>query len=166
MSTPKYDITFSSDGEWLEHNEQQLRLRILHTPGHTPDSLAIYDEAEHWLFTGDSFYLRKCILPNGEDFRQPIIFGELGNWTLFERSCKKLLKFVDGMEITSKVLHHRTRSDHRMRIACAHDQCGAGGGSAAGRAEIFQACCGDVRGADQGEEPEEGCEVGFVAGGW
>lgn len=120
LATPKYEITFAADGEWLEHDGKQLRLRVLHTPGHTPDSLAVYDEAEHWLFTGDSFYLRKCILPDGEDFRQPIIFDEAGNWTLFEQSCKKLLKFVEGMENTSKVLRSGEREDHRVRIGCGH----------------------------------------------
>lgn len=120
LPTPQYYITFAADGEWLEHNDQQLRLRVLHTPGHTPDSLAVYDEAEHWLFTGDSFYLRKCVLPDGEDFRQAIAFGEAGNWTHFEQSCKMLLKFVDGMEISSRVLRIDDRGDHKIRIGCGH----------------------------------------------
>lgn len=47
MKTPEYTIThFTVGGEVLKHRGRSLGLRILHTPGHTPDSMAIYDEAE------------------------------------------------------------------------------------------------------------------------
>jgi len=33
------------------------KLRVIATPGHTPDSLCLFDEANGLLFTGDTFYL-------------------------------------------------------------------------------------------------------------
>jgi len=32
------------------------RLRVVHIPGHTPDAIALLDESEGYLWTGDSFY--------------------------------------------------------------------------------------------------------------
>ena len=39
-----------------ESDRTALGIMVLHTPGHTPDSLAWYDEEEMHLSVGDSFY--------------------------------------------------------------------------------------------------------------
>ena len=45
------------DGDMLRFGE--LELRVLHTPGHTPGSICLYDEGERLIFTGDT------VFPNG-----------------------------------------------------------------------------------------------------
>lgn len=42
------------DGEVLDLGERGLE--VLHTPGHTPDSLSLLDRANGLLFTGDTYY--------------------------------------------------------------------------------------------------------------
>jgi len=37
-------------------NKENLGVTILHTPGHTPDEIALFDEAEMMLYVGDSLY--------------------------------------------------------------------------------------------------------------
>ena len=36
--------------------QTDLGVSVIHTPGHTPDSLAWYDHFEMHLYVGDSFY--------------------------------------------------------------------------------------------------------------
>jgi glyoxylase-like metal-dependent hydrolase (beta-lactamase superfamily II) len=44
IPTPQYDIShFAADHEALSYAGTNLKLLTLHTPGHTPDSMAIYD---------------------------------------------------------------------------------------------------------------------------
>jgi glyoxylase-like metal-dependent hydrolase (beta-lactamase superfamily II) len=42
------------DGEVIDLG--QRKLKIIRTPGHTPDSLCLYDMDHRLLFTGDTFY--------------------------------------------------------------------------------------------------------------
>ncbi len=42
------------DGHMLDLGNRQLQ--VLHTPGHSPDSIMLLDEANGLLFTGDTFY--------------------------------------------------------------------------------------------------------------
>ncbi|KAK3076812.1 hypothetical protein LTS18_011984, partial [Coniosporium uncinatum] len=65
----------------------KLSIQILHTPGHTPDSLAWYDISERHLYIGDTFYER------GPD-DMPIIFPKEGSWIDYMASLQKLLSFV------------------------------------------------------------------------
>jgi glyoxylase-like metal-dependent hydrolase (beta-lactamase superfamily II) len=91
MRTPKYEISrYAQDGEELEHKGHGLGLQIIHTPGHTPDSIAIYDEAERWLFVGDTCYQRFATMPWGEEQAVPIILPLQGNWTDFIASMYTL----------------------------------------------------------------------------
>lgn len=41
------------DGEWIE--SEHYRLQVLHTPGHSPDHLCLYEPQQGWLFSGDLF---------------------------------------------------------------------------------------------------------------
>ena len=42
-----------------------MGMQLLHTPGHTPDELALWDEAETMLYIGDTLYeWAPIIFPN------------------------------------------------------------------------------------------------------
>jgi hydroxyacylglutathione hydrolase len=50
---------FAVDEWWLPGTDIDLggrRLKVLHTPGHTPTSASLYDAERHWLFAGDLIY--------------------------------------------------------------------------------------------------------------
>ncbi|KAL2435095.1 hypothetical protein ABEF95_013080 [Exophiala dermatitidis] len=73
-------------------------ITILHTPGHTPDSLAWYDEDTRTICVGDSFYFKETgttrSAPWGPEPPMPIIFNMeslLADWW---ESAKKILDFV------------------------------------------------------------------------
>lgn len=99
METPEYEITqYAKNGEELQHNGRDLGLRILHTPGHTPDSMAIYDEAERWLYVGDTCYKRLARSDSDNDQGVPIILPLQGNWRDFIATLHKLQRFVTEAE--------------------------------------------------------------------
>ncbi|KAJ8521093.1 hypothetical protein ONZ45_g2165 [Pleurotus djamor] len=58
-------------------------LTILHTPGHTPDELAIYDEQDQMLYVGDTTYETA-----------PIIFPNEGSISQWMMSMDDLIHFV------------------------------------------------------------------------
>jgi hydroxyacylglutathione hydrolase len=50
---------FAVDEWWFPGTDIDLggrRLKVLHTPGHTPTSASLYDAERHWLFAGDLIY--------------------------------------------------------------------------------------------------------------
>lgn len=49
-----YTVSFISDGDMIDLGGRTLR--VLHTPGHSNDSVMLYDEENKILFTGDTFY--------------------------------------------------------------------------------------------------------------
>ncbi|KAJ5159086.1 uncharacterized protein N7500_008737 [Penicillium coprophilum] len=58
IKTPEYTITnWCSDGQQvIDSAGHDLGLTMYHTPGHTPDEVAIWDSYERVLFVGDSLY--------------------------------------------------------------------------------------------------------------
>lgn len=55
-STPAVEPTSTvADGEAIDLGDR--RLEVLHTPGHTPGSLCVWEAATGTLFTGDAFYV-------------------------------------------------------------------------------------------------------------
>ncbi|KAI0090169.1 Metallo-hydrolase/oxidoreductase [Irpex rosettiformis] len=72
-------------------------LRILHTPGHTPDELAVWDSGEHMLYVGDTLYEWA-----------PIIFPAEGSITTWIKSVDELLELISG-EGTKEV-----------KVSCGH----------------------------------------------
>lgn len=58
VTTPSYTVTeWADDGqEVLALDGTGLGLFVYHTPGHTPDSISIWDPAERVLFVGDTLY--------------------------------------------------------------------------------------------------------------
>lgn len=117
MQMPKYEIShYAEDGEELEHKGHGLGLQLIHTPGHTPDSIAIYDEAERWLFIGDTCYQRFATMPWGEEQAVPIILPLQGNWRDFTASIHTLHAFVLQTEATLD----DTSTETRIRLAAGH----------------------------------------------
>jgi len=66
----------------------------LHTPGHTPDSLAVWDDAEKMLFVGDTCYEYS-----------PTIFPSEGDIVDWLGSVDKLLGFVRE-QVLSMIIPH------------------------------------------------------------
>jgi glyoxylase-like metal-dependent hydrolase (beta-lactamase superfamily II) len=59
IETPKYEVThWADDGQHVFAGEsgEDLGLVIYHTPGHTPDELAVWDPQERVIFVGDTMY--------------------------------------------------------------------------------------------------------------
>lgn len=69
---------------------------ILHTPGHTPDSLSWYDSDHHVLCVGDSFYLKgvRGRRTGNYDPPMPTMFNLESNLADWWRSVHKVLDFV------------------------------------------------------------------------
>ncbi|OQO09716.1 hypothetical protein B0A48_05119 [Cryoendolithus antarcticus] len=112
VDTPKFKVThFADDNEHLSHSGHDLGLTALHTPGHTPDSLAIYDVKERWLFTGDTFYQRAATMPWAEKQDVPILFPPQGNWHDWCASLEKLLRLSKAEDAGNEKL---------VRVACGH----------------------------------------------
>lgn len=107
IELPEYDIDrFVADGQRLKHKGQDLGLVVLQTPGHTPDSLALYDEEESWIFVGDTIYKHIGNMPWGETQDVPLILVAQSDWSQFISSISKLHNFVDSEETkTSKTIH-------------------------------------------------------------
>ncbi|KAK4552530.1 hypothetical protein LTR86_010374 [Recurvomyces mirabilis] len=117
MQTPKYNVTqHLADGKHITWKGYDLVLQATHTPGHTPDSLSIYDSRERWLFTGNTYYRRLARLPWGEEQDVPIVFpsqGELEHW---KSSIDRLRSFVSGTEVND---------EGSLRVGCGHTTPGA-----------------------------------------
>ena len=117
METPKYNVThYLKDDERITHHGRDLELQALHTPGHTPDSLAVYDEAERWLFVGDTCSQRVQEMPWGENQNVPIIVPLQGNWKDFLTSVQKLPGFVGSDEEATEA----KSCNQCIRIASGH----------------------------------------------
>lgn len=92
MKTPVYTVTnWAGDGQKVtDRNGLDLHLTIYHTPGHTPDQLAIWDTDERYLFVGDTVY---------ED--APIYFLNGGSLFDYSDTLTKLRALVDGWNTES-----------------------------------------------------------------
>ncbi len=99
---PEYQIDrFVADGQRLKHRGKDLGLVVLHTPGHTPDSLALYDEHESWIFVGDTLYQRSKEQPWRETQVVPIVLVVQSDWADYVASLKKLHDFIDSTQTHS-----------------------------------------------------------------
>ncbi|KIW34788.1 uncharacterized protein PV07_01544 [Cladophialophora immunda] len=98
-------------------------LTILHTPGHTPDSLSWYDSDLRLLCVGDSFYVKETPATRnakwGPEPPMPVIFdleSDLGQWW---RSLKKVLDFVRERNAESE--EEEGLEDERLRMGTEAD---------------------------------------------
>lgn len=95
----EYDIDrFVKYGQRLKHRGHDLGLIALQTPGHTPDSIALFDEREGWIFVGDTLYKHREKMPWGETQDVPIILVAQTHWFDYLASLKKLHDFVDDKQ--------------------------------------------------------------------
>ncbi|KAK5169373.1 uncharacterized protein LTR77_005348 [Saxophila tyrrhenica] len=117
VKTPQYTISkYADQHERLSYKGVDLGLIALHTPGHTPDSQAYYDEGERWIYTGDTLYKRVVKLPwDTQDV--PIILPLQGNWTEFVASIEELYAFV-------KEKDRGFSKDKRVKIGAGHTTAG------------------------------------------
>jgi len=67
-----------------------MGVTIFHTPGHTPDEIALYDHAEMMLYVGDSLYEY-----------EPIIFPGEGSIVTWFKSMDFLIWLVEAMNSTT-----------------------------------------------------------------
>ena len=112
IPTPQYKITqWGPDFHSLSFDGEPLGIQILHTPGHTPDELAWYDESERHLYVGDSFYQR---VAEDESYEQAILFPKEGNISDYLASLDKLITFVDAKNADE------TASRDSLKIGCGH----------------------------------------------
>ncbi|KAJ7227134.1 Metallo-hydrolase/oxidoreductase [Mycena pura] len=77
-----------------------LGVSVLHTPGHTPDELAVYDASEKMLYVGDTLYEEEAIIFPSE--------GSIIEWM---HSVEHLLAFVRQENQTGEL---------EVRINCGH----------------------------------------------
>ena len=110
VPTPEYIVSYwAEDMEKITYNDTSIGIQVLHTPGHTPDELAWYDEAEHHLYVGDSFYER---LAADKSYTQAIIFPKEGDVIVYMQSLEKLLSFVEN--------ENRLHNYSGVRVGCGH----------------------------------------------
>lgn len=103
METPEYKVTdWAADAQPLVFASKDLGLTIYHTPGHTPDELAVWDQHERVLYVGDTLYEWA-----------PILFSLSGNLEDYAATLHKLRGLVDGWNKDS------TEND-RVVMACGH----------------------------------------------
>ncbi|KAK4946374.1 hypothetical protein LTR10_014572 [Elasticomyces elasticus] len=106
-------------------------ITVLHTPGHTPDSLSWYDADLALLCVGDTFYVKETDVtrasPWGPEPPMPTIFPSEGNMADLWQTLKKLLDFVQArnQELLSQHDLSRTKVARCHSHRCAgQDQCG------------------------------------------
>ena len=109
---PHYSVTkWASDWTQLYAENVTLNLLCISTPGHTPDSMAIYDQEERHLYVGDSFYEREA---RDKSYEQAIIFPREGNLIDFMYSLRKLQHFTENRD------WDRGHEDKPVKISCGH----------------------------------------------
>lgn len=85
IRTPEYTSILVPNHHDITSRESKMSLgvTIFHTPGHTPDEIALFDEAEMMLYVGDSLYEY-----------EHIIFPNQGSITTWFSSMEFLVSFV------------------------------------------------------------------------
>ena len=77
---------FVRDGAVIDLGGRDLE--VLHTPGHTPDSLCLLDRARRVLFTGDTFYAGPIYL-----------YAPETNFNAFVKSVNRLAGLVNSVDV-------------------------------------------------------------------
>lgn len=141
METPEYKVTnWVSDGERMAYldgtsTSNDLDLIIYHTPGHTPDELALWDPQERFLFAGDTLYEWA-----------PIIFPLEGDLQAYTSTLSKLRGLIQGWNEVEG-------SGGRVKMACGHVTSAADAEEFVGEVQSFldQVRRGLVAPQDRGE---------------
>ncbi|KAJ5376065.1 hypothetical protein N7509_012951 [Penicillium cosmopolitanum] len=99
-------------------------ITIIHTPGHTPDSLTWYDKDSHLICVGDSFYeasstdTQECEVE--KTIRAPILFEERSHLLSWWRSLDKVLEFVKQENVRLASHHTQLGAPPRVAISASH----------------------------------------------
>jgi glyoxylase-like metal-dependent hydrolase (beta-lactamase superfamily II) len=89
------------DGDVIELGRR--RLSVLHTPGHTPDSICLLDSQTHVLFGGDT-------INTGPVYAQ----GHDADVAAFQASCRRLAELIDDVALVGVAHFGRTVIDSRI----------------------------------------------------
>jgi glyoxylase-like metal-dependent hydrolase (beta-lactamase superfamily II) len=99
-------------GEMVE--TEHYRFQVIHTPGHSPDHICLYEPDEGWLFSGDLYIggrdraLRAdyniCVIIDSLKEIAPLEVSRLfpGSGTVRENPSKDLLQKIDYLEETGR----------------------------------------------------------------
>ncbi|KAG6991303.1 hypothetical protein G7Y79_00054g089320 [Physcia stellaris] len=110
IAVPEYTVTnWAGDFEELSVDGHDLHIQVIHTPGHTPDELAWFDERVRHLYVGDSFYER---VAKDKSYEQAIVFPKEGNLIHFMQSLDKLIHFLSRKDAEE--------GKGPIKIACGH----------------------------------------------
>jgi len=90
-------------------NGIRLGVKILHTPGHTPDEIALYDETEMMLYVGDSLYEW-----------EPIIFPIEGSIKTWFSSMNFLISFVNEKNEAPQIVKDGSGKPSEVMINSGH----------------------------------------------
>ena len=109
LSVSDYKVSQWAEDHEKVYSDPHLNIQILHTPGHTPDELAYYDQDERHLFVGDTLYER---VAKDKSYEQPIMFPKEGNLMHYMQSLEKLITFVSEKNAEA--------NEARVKIGCGH----------------------------------------------
>jgi len=87
IPTPKYEATLMDNLSHIIQDGTDTGLQVIHTPGHTPDELALWDKEQRMLYVGDTLYEWS-----------PIIFPNAGDFSQWFSSVGKLISLVTDAE--------------------------------------------------------------------
>ncbi len=107
LKAPKYDAHFVDDAQRISYfpdhhsGPKESSITVIHTPGHTPDSMSWYDNDTYTLSVGDTFYERDSDETRSgsggcwaREPPQPVIFTNDSNIIDWNASMHRLLDFV------------------------------------------------------------------------
>lgn len=103
-------------------------ITILHTPGHTPDSLTCYDSSisPPHIFVGDSLYERQSKDTKhakwGREPPMPTIFNIDSNLADWQRSIDKVLNFIQERNCELKLIASEAEPDDWILISQASEK--------------------------------------------
>lgn len=91
---------------FISYEGDKTGILVLHTPGHTPDELALWDEEEYMLYVGDTVYERSAI-----------IFPREGDVVQWFASIDKMMTLVEKANRESQ----ERGTKQRVLINAGHD---------------------------------------------
>ncbi|KAI0368745.1 Metallo-hydrolase/oxidoreductase [Pilatotrama ljubarskyi] len=109
IRTPSYTPSLQAHlSPVLSPDGTLLGVTLLHTPGHTPDELALWDEGESMLYVGDTLYEWA-----------PIIFPNEGSIVVWLKTVDSLIALVEGSGKGGAVLincGHKTAAGPALEV--------------------------------------------------
>lgn len=129
LKVPEYDARWAEDAQKLTYvdrltgQRKEMPITMIHTPGHTPDSLSWYDQDSNVLSVGDMIYERESDWTrsgsNGQWAReppQPIIFNQASKIVDWNASLHRLLDFVrlENRRLGTDAENTEARSGYRQ----------------------------------------------------